>query len=256
MWKHYGDFTNTNNSDSLTPVFSATILTVFPEVFPGPLGISVTGRALGTAWSLDTVDLKQFVTGPFGRVDDAPFGGGAGMVLRPDVVGAALESFDFAGRPSYYLSPRGPRFTQEKAAYLATGPGVVLLCGRYEGLDQRVLDHYRIEEISLGDYVVSGGEIPAMALLDACVRLLPGVMGNQESGTEESFSSSLLEYPHYTRPAQWQGIDVPNVLRSGHHAAIKSWRRSQAEQVTRDRRPDLWEKYTSGGPPEIFLKDD
>ena len=239
------------------PPFHATIITVFPEMFPGPLGLSTTGRALGRVWLLDTVDIKEFVTGPFGRVDDSPFGGGAGMVLRPDVVGQALETGGgFQGRPCYYLSPRGKRFTQADAVSLAKGNGVVLLCGRYEGLDQRVLDHYNIAEISMGDYVLSGGEIAAMAMLDACVRLLPGVMGNQDSGTEESFSTPLLEYPHYTRPAEWKGMDVPKVLRSGHHAAIKAWRKEQAERITRDRRPDLWENYTSGTTPECFVKDD
>jgi tRNA (guanine37-N1)-methyltransferase len=239
------------------PPFHATIITVFPEMFPGPLGLSTTGRALGRVWSLDTVDVKGFVTGPFGRVDDSPFGGGAGMVLRPDVVGQALDTGGgFQGRPCYYLSPRGKRFTQADAASLAKGSGVVLLWGRYEGLDQRVLDHYGIQEISMGDYVLSGGEIAAMAMLDACVRLLPGVMGNDDSGTEESFSTPLLEYPHYTRPAEWKGMDVPKVLRSGHHAAIKAWRKEQAERITRDRRPDLWEIYTSGTRPDCFVKDD
>ncbi len=217
----------------------ATVFTLFPGMFPGPLGQSLAGRALETgAWMLGISDIREAAQDKHRSVDDTPFGGGAGMVLRPDVLDAAIGPDD--ERPLLYLSPRGRALTQARAAGLAAGPGVRLLCGRYEGVDQRLLDARGAEEVSIGDYVLSGGEPAALVLLDACVRLLPGVMGAVESAQEESFSAGLLEYPQYTRPAEWQGRPVPAVLLSGHHAAIAAWRREQAEQLTRTRRPDLW----------------
>ncbi len=216
----------------------ATVVTLFPEMFPGPLGGSLAGRALAAGrWSLETRDIRAAGIGAHRSVDDAPFGGGAGMVMRPDVVDAAIGPDD--GRPLLYLTPRGQPFTQYHARRFAAAPGVTLLCGRYEGVDQRVIEARQAEEVSIGDYVLSGGELPALVLLDACVRLLSGVMGAAESADEESFSGNLLEYPHYTRPAEWQGRAVPPVLLSGNHAAIAAWRRSRAEEVTRQRRPDL-----------------
>ncbi len=217
----------------------ATILTLFPAMFPGPLAAALAGRALERdLWRLSTQDIRDAGRGRHRSVDDTPFGGGAGMVLRPDVVDAAITAAS-DGRPLLYLTPRGRRFAQADAARLAAGPGAILLCGRYEGVDQRVIEAHTAEEISIGDYVLSGGELAAMVVLDACVRLLPGVMGAAESAVEESFTAGLLEYPHYTRPAEWQGRAVPPVLLSGDHAAIAAWRRQEAEHVTRTRRPDL-----------------
>ena len=217
----------------------ATVFTLFPGMFPGPLGQSLAGRALeGGAWALEVHDIREAAQDKHRSVDDTPFGGGAGMVLRPDVLDAAIGPDD--ERPLLYLSPRGAALTQARVRDLAGGPGVRLLCGRYEGVDQRLLDARGAEEVSIGDYVLSGGELPALVLLDACVRLLPGVMGAAESAQEESFSAGLLEYPQYTRPAEWQGRPVPPVLLSGHHAEIAAWRREQAERLTRTRRPDLW----------------
>ncbi|HQT60698.1 MAG TPA: tRNA (guanosine(37)-N1)-methyltransferase TrmD [Acidiphilium sp.] len=229
--------------------FRATIITLFPEMFPGPLGQSLAGRALETGiWALDCVNLRDFGLGRHRAVDDTPFGGGAGMVLRPDVLDAAIgQARD--GRPLLALTPRGAPLTQARIRRLAEGPGAVLLCGRFEGFDQRALDANEAEEISLGDFVLSGGEIAALALLDATIRLLPGVMGAAESAEEESFSEdTLLEYPHYTRPAVWQGRAVPEALLSGHHAAIAAWRRAEAEAVTRRRRPDLWARHIASQP--------
>ncbi len=218
----------------------ASILTLFPEMFPGPLGFSLAGRALGSGtWSLESVNIRDFAPDRHRTVDDTPFGGGAGMVMRPDIVDAAVASVA-DGRPILALTPRGRPFTQSAAIRLATGPGATLLCGRYEGIDQRVIDARHMEEISIGDYVLSGGEPAALVILDTVIRLLPGVMGASESAQDESFAAGLLEYPHYTRPAEWQGRRVPETLLSGHHAAITAWRREQAEQVTRERRPDLW----------------
>ncbi len=218
----------------------ATVLTLFPEMFPGPLGHSLAGRALASGgWLLDVANIRDFAPGRHRSVDDTPFGGGAGMVLRPDVVDAAVEAVA-DGRPLLFLTPRGRPLTQAGAASLAAGPGAVLLCGRYEGVDQRVIEARGFAEISVGDYVLSGGELAAMVVLDACVRLLPGVMGAAESAAEESFTGGLLEYSHYTRPAEWQGRAVPEVLLSGHHAAVARWRRAEAERITRERRPDLW----------------
>ncbi len=225
----------------------ATVLTLFPPMFPGPLGQSLAGRALSQGlWQLEVRDIRDAATDRHRTVDDTPFGGGAGMVMRADVLDAAIGPDD--GRPLLYLSPRGPRLAQERVRALAAGPGVRLVCGRYEGVDQRVLDARAIEEVSIGDYVLSGGELPALVLLDACVRLLPGVMGAEASGEDESFSDGLLEYPHYTRPAEWRGRAVPEVLLSGHHAAIAAWRRAQAEQITRTRRPDLWRNRIDSAP--------
>ncbi|MCW3474868.1 tRNA (guanosine(37)-N1)-methyltransferase TrmD [Limobrevibacterium gyesilva] len=229
----------------------ATVLTLFPEMFPGPLGQSLAGRALERGiWSLAARDIRAQAADRHRTVDDTPFGGGAGMVMRPDIVDAALaECAD--DRPAVFLTPRGRKLTQATVRRLAEGPGVVLLCGRYEGVDQRVIEARGLEEISIGDYVLSGGEPAAMVLLDACVRLLPGVMGAAESADEESFSAGLLEYPHYTRPAEWQGRRVPDVLLSGNHAAIAAWRRAEAERITRERRPDLW----AGHGPELRQSD-
>jgi tRNA (guanine37-N1)-methyltransferase len=226
----------------------ASVLTLFPEMFPGPLGQSLAGRALRDGrWSIDSLDIRSFATDKHRTVDDTPFGGGAGMVMRPDVLDAALGAALAVGndRPAVYLTPRGRRLDQAMVRDFVAGPGLVLLCGRYEGVDERVIEARGLIEVSIGDYVLSGGEPAAMVLLDACVRLLPGVMGAAESGVEESFSDGLLEYPHYTRPAEWQGRAVPPVLLSGHHAEVARWRRAEAERITRERRPDLWAKHTS-----------
>ncbi len=223
----------------------ASVLTLFPEMFPGPLAHSLAGRALQAGvWSLQTVNIRDFATDRHRSVDDTPFGGGAGMVLRPDVVDAAVASVA-DDRPLIFLTPRGRALTQQDARRYAAAPGVILLCGRYEGVDQRVIEARGMEEVSIGDYVLSGGELPALVLLDATVRLLPGVMGAADSAAEESHSNHLLEYPHYTRPADWQGRRVPDVLLSGHHAAIAAWRQQAAEQITRQRRPDLWDAHAS-----------
>ena len=225
-------------------IWTAKVLTLFPEMFPGPLAHSLAGKALADeAWSLETVDIRDYATDRHGTVDDAPFGGGAGMVMRADVVDAAIEASALTDAPLVYLTPRGERFSQAHAAEFAAGPGVTLICGRYEGIDQRVLEARDVTEISLGDFVLSGGEPAALALIDACVRLLPGVMGTEASLDEESFTRGLLEYPHYTRPADWCGRKVPDVLLSGHHENICAWRTEQAEIATRDRRPDLWDRY-------------
>jgi len=220
--------------------FRATVHTLFPDMFPGPLGQALSGRALTAGiWSLSAEDIRDGALGRHRSVDDTPFGGGAGMVLRPDVVDRALAASN-DGRPLIYLTPRGRPLTQAEVRELAAGPGVRLLCGRYEGVDQRVIDAHQAREVSIGDYVLSGGELAAMVLLDAVVRLLPGVMGASESAVEESFSDYLLEYPHYTRPAEWQGFAVPAPLLSGNHAEIARWRRARAEEITKQRRPDLW----------------
>lgn len=236
----------------------ARIVTLFPEAFPGVLGQSLTGKALDLGrWRLETIDLRRFGLGRHRTVDDTPAGGGAGMVLRADVVDAALQeamSGIVAPRecwPLIYLSPRGRRFDQAMARRLAACDGVTLLCGRFEGVDQRVLDHWQIEEVSLGDFVLTGGELAAQAMLDATVRLLPGVLGNADSLAEESHSHGLLEHPQYTRPPVWQGHEIPPVLLSGNHAEIDKWRRAQAEALTRESRPDLWEAYCrDAGQPQ------
>jgi tRNA (guanine37-N1)-methyltransferase len=225
--------------------FRATILTLFPNMFPGPLGESLAGRAATRGlWSLDAKDIRAHTTDRHRSVDDTPFGGGAGMVMRPDVISAALAGAQ-DGRPTFYLSPRGRKFTQADAEALAASPGIILLCGRYEGIDQRAIEASGAAEISIGDYVLSGGELAAMVVLDTIVRLLPGVMGAAKSADEESFSAGLLEYPQYTRPAEWNGRAVPEVLLSGNHAAIAAWRRAEAERITRERRPDLWATYAA-----------
>jgi len=229
--------------------FVARVITLFPEAFPGTLGLSLTGKALDTGlWRLEPIDLRAFGDGKHRNVDDTPAGGGAGMVLRPDVVDAALRHAardtpaDPSRWPVVYLSPRGKPFDQAMARRFAAGDGITLLCGRFEGVDQRVLDHHHVEEVSLGDFVLTGGEIAAQALLDATVRLIPGVLGNATSTEEESFSDGLLEHPQYTRPATWEGREIPAVLQSGNHAEIAKWRKSEAEALTRERRPDLWDK--------------
>jgi tRNA (guanine37-N1)-methyltransferase len=223
----------------------ATVLTIFPEMFPGALGLSLAGKALAEGkWALTTIDIRDFATDKHRSVDDTPAGGGAGMVMRADIAAAAIDAARKdagPGTPTFYLSPRGRPLREERARTLAQGPGVLLLCGRFEGIDQRVLDARHVEEISIGDYVLSGGELAAQVLIDACVRLLPGVAGNESSLAEESFASGLLEYPHYTRPREWEGRTIPEVLLSGDHEKIAAWRREQAERITRDRRPDLWE---------------
>lgn len=228
--------------------FAVRVLTLFPAMFPGPLGHSLAGRALeaGT-WTLETVDIRGHARDKRGSVDDAPFGGGAGMVMRPDVVGDAVQALPAGSGPVVYMSPRGRRLDQRRVCALAAGPGVAILCGRYEGVDERVLEAYEIEEVSLGDFVLSGGEPAAVALIDACVRLLPGVVGAAGSLAEESFGEGLLEYPHFTRPSVWRGRAVPEVLVSGHHERIRRWRRAEAERTTRLRRPDLWEGYCARG---------
>jgi tRNA (guanine37-N1)-methyltransferase len=215
-------------------------------MFPGPLGESLAGKALGAGiWSLKTTDIREFGLGAHRAVDDTPFGGGAGMVMRADVLDAAIGSVADAARPLIVLTPRGARLTQKRVQELAAGPGVILLCGRFEGIDQRVIEARQAEEISIGDYVLSGGEIAALALLDAAIRLLPGVMGAAASADEESFSTHLLEYPHYTRPAIWQDRAVPETLTSGNHKAIADWRRQEAADITRIRRPDLYAQYVA-----------
>jgi tRNA (guanine37-N1)-methyltransferase len=224
----------------------ATVINIFPEMFPGPLGSSLAGKALADGtWALSITDIHDFATDKHRSVDDTPAGGGAGMVMRADIAAAAIDAARAempAATPTLYLSPRGTPLTQERAGELAQGPGTILLCGRFEGVDQRVLDARQVEEISIGDYVLSGGELAAMVLIDAIARLLPGVAGNEASLAEESFASGLLEYPHYTRPREWEGRAIPEVLLSGDHARIAKWRREQAEKITKERRPDLWEK--------------
>ncbi len=227
------------------PLWTATVLSLFPEMFPGPLGHSLAGRALAEGlWALDSVDIRAFARDKHRSVDDTPFGGGAGMVMRPDVVDAAIAA-SHRGGPLIYLTPRGRLLDQARVRELAAETRVTILCGRFEGVDQRVLDAHAAEEISLGDFVLSGGEPAALMLMDAVVRLLPGVVGKEESLSEESFEWGLLEYPHYTRPQQWKGRGVPEVLVSGHHEKIRAWRVSQAEEVTRRRRPDLWARYVA-----------
>jgi len=216
-------------------------------MFPGPLGISLLGKALANGhWSLDVRDIREHGLGKHRTVDDTPAGGGPGMVMRADVAAAAIDAVDRLERPMIYLSPRGAPLTQARVRALAAGPGAVLLCGRFEGLDQRVLEARQIEEISLGDFVLAGGEIAAMALIEACVRLIPGVLGDQASTEEESFAAGLLEYPHYTRPQLFEGRPIPDVLTSGNHSEISKFRLQQAENLTRERRPDLWGLYQQG----------
>ena len=226
--------------------FAATILTLYPEMFPGPLGVSLAGRALEDGkWSCEPVQIRDFATDKHRNVDDTPAGGGAGMVLKADVLGRAVEGAGgLASKPILAMTPRGKPITQARIREIASGPGVTILCGRFEGFDERIFEAYpQIEQVSLGDIVLSGGEPAALAILDACIRLLPGVMGAPDSGTEESFEEGLLEYPHYTRPYEWEGRTIPEVLRSGDHAKIAAWRKARSEEDTRLRRPDLWERH-------------
>lgn len=225
-------------------MFAATVVTLFPEMFPGPLGMSLAGRALAEGkWSLGAVNIREHGLGRHRQVDDTPFGGGAGMVLRPDVLMLAVAAAEPAGRPVLCLTPRGAPLRQAMVRGWVEGPGLVLVCGRYEGMDQRAIEACGMIEVSLCDAVLSGGELAALAVLDACVRLLPGVMGGADSAMEESFSAGLLEYPQYTRPAMWDGHPVPAELLSGNHARIEEWRRDQAEKATRERRPELWTEF-------------
>jgi len=222
-------------------MWRATVLTLFPEMFPGPLALSLAGKALEKKlWALDAVDIRAHAHDKHRTVDDTPAGGGPGMVLKADVVGRAVDAVADAARPKLLMSARGAPLTQARIASLAAGQGVTLVCGRFEGVDERVIEARGLEEVSIGDFVLSGGEIAALALLDACVRLLPGVMGKEASGAEESFADGLLEYPQYTRPQVWEGRPIPDVLLSGDHAKVAAWRRGEAERLTRERRPDLW----------------
>ena len=224
--------------------WAATVLTLFPEMFPGPLGISLLGKGLQKElWSLEVRDIRDHGIGKHAKVDDTPAGGGPGMVMRADVALAAIDAVPARKRPLIYLSPRGLPLTQKRVVELAAGPGAILLCGRFEGLDQRVIDARQIEEISLGDFVLAGGEIAAMALIEAAVRLIPGVLGAAESPAEESFSNGLLEYPQYTRPQEVEGRTIPEVLNNGNHKEISKWRKAEAERLTQARRPDLWSLY-------------
>jgi tRNA (guanine37-N1)-methyltransferase len=231
---------------SSSPIWRTTVLTLFPKMFPGSLGISLAGKALASGlWSLEARDIRDSATDRHRSVDDTPAGGGPGMVLRADVLAAAIDAAEMApgapnSRPRLLMSPRGRPLTQSRVQALAAGPGPLIVCGRFEGIDQRVIEARQLEEVSIGDYVLSGGEIAAMALIDACVRLLPGVMGKLASGTEESFSDGLLEYPQYTRPQAFEGQQIPEILTSGDHAKVAAWRQAEAEALTRERRPDLW----------------
>jgi tRNA (guanine37-N1)-methyltransferase len=228
--------------------FKATILTLYPDMFPGPLGQSLSGRALEKGlWDIEASQIRNFATDKHRSVDDTPAGGGAGMVLRADILAKAIDAAAPAEdpRPRILMSPRGKPFTQAKAHELAEGPGAIIVCGRFEGIDQRVIDTRNLEEISIGDYILSGGEIGAITMLDAIVRLIPGVMGNMESADTESFETGLLEHPHYTRPAEFESLTIPDVLTSGNHKKIHEWRLAEAERLTRERRPDLWDAYMS-----------
>jgi tRNA (guanine37-N1)-methyltransferase len=229
-----------------------TILTLFPEMFPGPLGVSLAGKALASGlWELEARDIRSSATDKHRSVDDTPAGGGPGMVLRADILATAIDAAGIApDRPRLLMSPRGRPLTQSRVTELATGPGPLIVCGRFEGIDQRVIDARNLEEISIGDYVLSGGEIAAMALIDACVRLLPGVMGKEASGAEESFSEGLLEYPQYTRPQLFEGRAIPEILNSGDHARVAAWRLAKSEALTRSRRPDLWAKAQQKPPKD------
>jgi len=228
-------------------MWRATVLTIFPEMFPGPLGLSLAGRAQAAGiWSLDAVDIRSHATDRHRTVDDTPAGGGPGMVMKADVLARAIDAVPDGGRPRLLMSARGAPLSQSRIVSLARGPGALIVCGRFEGVDERVIAARGLEEVSVGDYVLSGGEIAAMVLIDACVRLLPGVMGKEASGAEESFADGLLEYPQFTRPAEFEGRPIPEILTSGDHARVAAWRRAEAERLTRERRPDLWEAYETG----------
>ena len=230
-------------------MWRATVLTLFPELFPGPLDASVLGRGRAEgAWALDTVNIRDFSDNRYGSVDDTPAGGGAGLVMRADILAAAIDSVERAGRPLIALTPRGAPFTQERARTLSDGPGLIALCGRFEGVDERLFEARDIEEVSIGDFVLAGGEIAAMALIEACVRLLPGVLGSPSSLGEESFDGGLLEYPQYTRPREFEGRAVPDVLLSGDHQKIADWRDEKRREITRARRPDLFARFQADGP--------
>lgn len=230
-------------------MFRATILTLFPELFPGPLDASVLGRARAEGlWALDTVNIRDFSDNPYKSVDDTPAGGGAGLVMRADILAAAIDSVDRNGRPLLCLTPRGAPFTQGRARALSMEAGVVAIAGRFEGIDQRLIEARKIEEISIGDFVLAGGEVAAMAVVEACVRLLPGVLGSPSSLGEESFEAGLLEYPQYTRPRLFEGLEIPAVLTSGDHKKVAAWRREKAEEITRARRPDLLKGLSENGP--------
>jgi len=225
-------------------MWRASVLTIFPEMFPGPLGASLAGKALASgAWALDVTDIRDFATDKHRTIDDTPAGGGPGMVMKADVLGRAVDAVATDARPRLLMSPRGTPLTQARIEALSRHAGVVLVCGRFEGVDERIIAGRGLEEVSVGDYVLSGGELAAMALIDACVRLLPGIMGAPTSGAEESFTESLLEYPHYTRPQVWEGRLIPEILTSGDHAKIAAWRRAEAERLTKERRPDLWAAF-------------
>jgi tRNA (guanine37-N1)-methyltransferase len=221
-------------------MWRATVLTIFPEMFPGPLGASLAGKASGRLWSLEAIDIRDYATDRHRSVDDTPAGGGPGMVMRADVLARAIDAVAADARPRLLMSPRGRLLTQGRVCELVGGPGVTILCGRFEGVDERLIAGRGLEEVSIGDYVLSGGEIAAMAVIDACVRLIPGVMGKETSAAEESFSDGLLEYPQFTRPQLWEGRGVPEVLLSGDHGKVRTWRRQEAERLTCERRPDLW----------------
>lgn len=230
-------------------MWRATILTLYPELFPGPLDASVLGRGRAEGhWALETVNIRDFSDNKYGSVDDTPAGGGPGMVMRADILAAAIDSVDRAGRPRLALTPRGAPLTQARVRALSQGPGLIALCGRFEGIDERIFGARDIEEVSIGDFVLAGGEIAAMALIEACVRLIPKVLGSPSSPAEESFEAGLLEYPQYTRPRDFEGRAIPDALLSGDHAKIAEWRRTMAEQTTRTRRPDLWERVLKDGP--------
>jgi len=227
-------------------MWRASVLTIFPDMFPGPLGVSLAGKALSSKlWSLDVVDIRDHATDKHRTVDDTPAGGGPGMVMKADVLARALEAASPPDdtRPRLYMTPRGRPLTQARVATLSRGPGAVILCGRFEGVDERIIEARNFSEISIGDYVLSGGEPAALALLDACIRLIPGVMGKEASAAEESFSDGLLEYPQFTRPPVWEGRAIPEILLSGDHAKVAAWRRAEAERATRERRPDLWNAH-------------
>ena len=231
-------------------MWRASVLTIFPEMFPGPLGQSLAGKALAAGlWSLEAIDIRDHAADKHRTVDDTPAGGGPGMVMKADVLAAALDAIPRDGRPRLLMSARGAPLTQDRVAALSAGPGAVILCGRFEGVDERLIAGRNLEEISLGDFVLSGGEIAALALVDACVRLIPGVMGKEASAAEESFAQGLLEYPQYTRPAVWEGLGIPEVLTSGDHAKVAAWRRAEAERLTFQRRPDLWKAYLTRKKP-------
>jgi tRNA (guanine37-N1)-methyltransferase len=225
-------------------MWRATVLTIFPDVFPGPLGSSLAGKAAARGlWSLAAVDIRDYATDKHRAVDDTPAGGGPGMVMKPDVIGRAIDAVAADDRPRLLMSPRGRLLSQARVRELAGGPGIAVVCGRFEGIDERVIAGRSLEEVSIGDYVLSGGEIAAMAVIDACVRLIPGVMGKEASGAEETFADGLLEYPQFTRPQVWEGDAIPEVLTSGDHGKVEAWRREEARRITRERRPDLWAAY-------------